>query len=152
MKIAEALMVRADLTKRIASLQYRAGGNTRVQEGDEPNEDPNELAKEAFRLMQEFEELVERINRTNTLGQISSGETITAAMAARDRMQRQHAFLEHVISSAMGTSDYYSNREVRWTTTVNVAGLQKQADDVSRKLRELNTEIQQANWNVDLVE
>jgi chaperonin cofactor prefoldin len=35
---------------------------------------------------------------------------------------------------------------------MKVDGLEKQADDISTKLRELNTSIQAANWASDLPE
>jgi chaperonin cofactor prefoldin len=35
---------------------------------------------------------------------------------------------------------------------MKVDGLEKQADDISKKLRELNTSIQAANWASDLPE
>lgn len=40
MKLAEALMVRSDLQKKLYSLQSRLNKNVLVQEGDEPSEDP----------------------------------------------------------------------------------------------------------------
>jgi hypothetical protein len=35
---------------------------------------------------------------------------------------------------------------------MNVAGLQKQADDVAKLLRETNALIQEANWKAELTE
>jgi len=46
MKLAEALHLRADLQKRIAQLGDRLNNNARVQEGDEPAEDPAVLLAE----------------------------------------------------------------------------------------------------------
>lgn len=48
MKLAEALLLRADLQKKLASLKARIGQFTRVQEGDAPAEDPNALISEAL--------------------------------------------------------------------------------------------------------
>ncbi len=44
MKLAEALQLRADIQKKLASLRERIKQNTVVQEGENPSEDPNELS------------------------------------------------------------------------------------------------------------
>ena len=43
MKLAEALSIRKDLQKRIQQLETRIRSNMKVQEDEEPLEDPNEL-------------------------------------------------------------------------------------------------------------
>ena len=43
MKLAEALSRRKDLQKRIAQLRSRIAANVRVQEGEQPLENPAEL-------------------------------------------------------------------------------------------------------------
>ena len=43
MKLAEALLLRADLQKKVISLKKRIGENAKVQEGDTPSENPVEL-------------------------------------------------------------------------------------------------------------
>lgn len=65
MTLAEALIQRADLKKRIAQLESRMAANVKVQEGDEPAEDIDALIAEYEQLMAGLEELVIRINRTN---------------------------------------------------------------------------------------
>ena len=42
MKLAEALILRADLQKRIDQLRVRLNNNAKVQENDEPSEKPEE--------------------------------------------------------------------------------------------------------------
>ena len=46
MKLAEALILRADLQKRIDQLRVRLNNNAKVQENDEPSEKPEELLNE----------------------------------------------------------------------------------------------------------
>lgn len=50
MKLAEALSIRKDLQKRIQQLGQRIQNNVKVQEGDEPKEQPAELMKELDNL------------------------------------------------------------------------------------------------------
>ena len=44
----------------------------------------------------------------------------------------------------------YSVREIKWISTMDVKSLQKQSEDVSQKLRQLNATIQETNWQIEL--
>jgi len=46
MKLAEALNLRADLQRRVEQLRMRLAQNAKVQEGEEPLEDPKGLLAE----------------------------------------------------------------------------------------------------------
>jgi hypothetical protein len=43
-------------------------------------------------------------------------------------------------------------KEIKWVATVSVANLQKQSDDLSKKIRALNVVIQETNWAVEIAE
>lgn len=58
MKLAEALMERSDLKTRIEQLAARLNENAKVQEGDEPAENPAELLDELNRLYARLERLM----------------------------------------------------------------------------------------------
>jgi hypothetical protein len=45
MKLAEALVLRADTQKKLESLRQRIGKNAIVQEGNKPHEDPSQLTR-----------------------------------------------------------------------------------------------------------
>ena len=51
--------------KALASLKQRINANVLVQDGDEPSEDPPELIKQVFALIQESNQLICRIHLTN---------------------------------------------------------------------------------------
>lgn len=76
MKLAEALSIRADLQNRIDQLKSRLKYSAKVQEGDQPSEDVNELYKELDECLSQFEGIVYRINRTN-MQTAHEGETLT---------------------------------------------------------------------------
>ena len=84
MKLAEALIHRADLKQRLAQLHERIVRNAKHQEGDAPAEDPNVLLEEFERTATEFETLIARINRTNLEAKIDDGPSVTQAIALRD--------------------------------------------------------------------
>lgn len=55
------------------------------------------------------------------------------------------------LNKARQLNQRYSPREIKWLVTIPVKDLQKQADDVSGKIRQVNTRIQSANWQIDLI-
>lgn len=65
MKLAEALAERAEAQRRYFQLKERLSLVARVQEGEEPDEDPAELLAEAEQLMDRLTWLIRRINATN---------------------------------------------------------------------------------------
>ncbi|HEX4516449.1 MAG TPA: DIP1984 family protein [Polyangiaceae bacterium] len=150
MKLAEALLLRADVQKKIASLRDRIIANGVVQEGDKPHENPAELMKQAVGALGDLESLVTKINRANLKTKTARGKTLTEAMAHRDMLAAQHALYIAAIGGSKKEPERYSAREIKWVATLDVAKLQKQADDLAKKLRELNVDIQKANWASDL--
>ena len=126
--------------------------NVVVQDGDQPHEDPDKLLKEAFSVMQEFETLVFRINQSNSTTTLADGRTLTAAIAHRDTLVAKHSLLHHAINHSQKDPDRYSRSEIKWVAMVKVTSLQKQTEDLAKKIRELNVAIQETNWKSDLVE
>ncbi len=152
MKLAEALMLRTEMQTKLASLRTRIAKNAIVQDGDVPHEDPKELLRAAAGLVFDREALVARITATNHAAQLPDGRTINALLARREALTAQHGLLRVAIDGSQKEPDRYSMAEIKWKATVDVSGLQKQSDDLAAKIREVNTLIQQANWQIDLVE
>jgi len=150
MKLAEALLLRADIQKKLASLQARAQRYALVQEGEQPAEDPRAILREVEAVTTELQRLVFAINRTNLRHKIASGESLTEALAKRDSLAHRHRILQIVIDACAKPPDRYGVKENRWVTTVDVAALQADVDRLAKELRELNAAIQEAGWQVDL--
>ena len=149
MKLAEALNQRADLQRRIAQLRERLSNNVKVQEGDEPAEDPKDLFKELAVCLNDLENIIVRINRTNQ-DTVWEGKTLTEMIAGKDVLSLHLSVLRSALDAANVRSDRYSRNEIKFVRTVDVNDLQKQVDDRSRDLRELDSKLQQANWMTDL--
>ena len=149
MKLAEALNQRADLQKRIAQLRERLSNNVKVQEGDEPAEDPKDLFKELAVCLNDLENIIVRINRTNQ-ETVWEGKTLTEMIAGKDVLSLHLSVLRSALDAANVRSDRYSRNEIKFVRTIDVNALQKQVDDRSRDLRELDSKLQQANWMTDL--
>ena len=77
MKLAEALLLRSDLQKKIASLRDRIVANAVVQEGDKPHEAPEQLVKEAFGVLAELETLISKVNTTNLATRLPDGRSVS---------------------------------------------------------------------------
>lgn len=152
MKLAEALLLRADMQKKLASLRERIAANAVVQEGDKPKEDPEKLLREAMGVIHDLENLVYRINECNLFSKLSDGRTLTAAIAERDALAQQHALIQAAIGGTRREPDRYSMREIKWVAIMDVTKLQKQSDDFAKQIRELNGRIQEANWKIELKE
>jgi hypothetical protein len=153
MKLAEGLIQRADDQKRIEQLKSRIVANARVQEGDEPAEDPNVLLAEVERIAADLKELIQRINRTNAATPLEEkGQSIADAIAERDILRLRHGVHAAAADAALIRQDRYSKSEVRFESTMDVAGIRETADDLARAYRELDTRIQEANWRVELMD
>ena len=150
MKLAEALLLRADIQKKLASLQARAQRYVVVQEGEQPAEDPQAILRDVETAAAELQRLVFTINRANLRHKIASGESITEALAKRDSLALRHRILQSVLEVCAKPPDRYGVKEIRWVTTLNAASLQKDVDDLAKQIRELNAAIQEAGWQVDL--
>src|SRR5579884_3375989 len=133
MKLAEALVLRADLQKRIEQLRARLRQSALVQEGEQPPEDPNELLAEATRLTDELAALVVRINRTNLAATLPDGTTLTEAIARRDALQLRYGLIETAAETASNRIDRYGRSEIRKMATVDVAALRKQTERLAQE-------------------
>ena len=152
MKLAEALIQRADHRKRLDQLRERLVRVARVQEGDLPAEDPAALLAEVERTAAGLTRLIQRINRTNSTTALDDGRTIADAIAERDTLQLRHAIVTSLIQAAIIKQDRFTKSEVRFHSTVDVVTLQRQADNLAQAYRELDTKIQAANWLVEVID
>ena len=149
MKLAQALILRADTQKRIEQLKVRLLSNAKTQENESPSEDPKLLLKELDKLTSEL--FICSINLTNSSAKFD-GMSLTEMIAKKDALVLKANVLREFATSASQKVDLYSNSEIKILSTVDVAALQKQVDALSKEIRELEMKLQEANWTVDLVE
>ena len=149
MKLAEALILRADIQKNIAQLRERLMLNAKVQEGDSPAENREELMTALAARTTAFIDLVRRINRTNAMP-LADGVRIADLLAERDALTTQAKILREFLKEASAKTDRYSAKEIAIMSTVNVADKQKETDLLAKRIRELDTRIQGLNWTTEL--
>ncbi|WP_148821558.1 DIP1984 family protein [Campylobacter concisus] len=151
MKLAQALILRADTQKRLEQLKGRLLDNAKMQENERPSEDPKLLLKELDRLSDELFRLILAINLTNSSAKFE-GASLTEMIAKKDTLSQKVSVLRDFAKSASQKVDLYSNSEIKILSSIDVAMLQKQIDELSKEIRELDMKLQEANWQVDLVE
>lgn len=150
MSLAEALQTRAEMKTRIAQLHSRLNDNAKVQEGDSPAEDPLRLIEQLGAECSAYEELIYRINMTNSSTFTENGESLTSLLARRDALSLENSILRDFLQQASQRIDRYSKTEIRILSTVDVAALQKTLDVKAKELRQLDSTIQKLNWNTQL--
>jgi vacuolar-type H+-ATPase subunit I/STV1 len=150
MKLAEALLLRADLQKRVQSISSRLVQGALVQEGVKPAENPKDLLADLNIVLGQLEQTVVRINKANIATKLKDGTTLMEALAHREILKQRHKVLSEVVAASR-PAHRYGQAEIRWIPTMEVHVLQKQMDDLAKSLRELNATIQEAGWltNVD---
>ncbi|MFB2836744.1 DIP1984 family protein [Floridanema evergladense] len=152
MKLSEALILRADCQKRVEQLRQRLMRSAKVQEGEQPPEDPSALLAELETTLRELANLIQRINKTNSLTNLREGVTISDALAQRDILLLRRSVYDSLVNAAALNQNRYSQSEIKYFSTVNITELQAQVDRLSRECRELDTTIQAANWNTELMD
>ncbi len=151
MKLAEALKMRSDLDIRLRQLSDRLSLNSKVQEGDEPSEDPKALLAELDTVTSQMEDLITRINLTNSRTVSKSGETLAALLARRDIAIRKADILRNFLNDASRKTERRTTAEIRIISTVDVRALRKEVDRLSALARNTDNTIQELNWTTDLI-
>jgi hypothetical protein len=155
MKLAEALLLRADRNRTLEQLKQRIQVSARYQEGEEPPEDARELVSMASTVLTELESLIRDINRTNSNTVMADGRTLTDALAERDVLRLRYSVLKVSADAASGAQQQVgfmraTRSELKLMSDLDVRGLRQQASDVARRVRELDARVQEVNWTTEL--
>lgn len=152
MKLAEALVLRADCQRKVAQLKQRLERVMKVQEGEQPAEQPDVLMTELEKTLDELVVWVKKINKTNSLSPFDQDKSLTDALAERDGLMQQRNILHDLLEAAAIKQERFSRSEVKFYRTMDVNTLQKNADELSRRYRELDFRVQEKNWSTELME
>lgn len=153
MKLAEALLERKRVKEEIAALRERAQRDSRVQEGDKPAENPEELLSKILELVDRLRRLTTAVNKTNMAVKLPYGQVLMEAVVERDVLKLLHETAKGVAETAVGTHEWRVTRsEIKFAPTIDVAAWRHRADEYAKRYRELDAAIQAANWTNDLIE
>lgn len=150
MLLAEALIERADIQRKIEVLRKRMVVNAKTQEGVKPNETIDDLLGELNDLTTKWEYLVAHINHTNEVTVVEDGKTVSSLIAKKDAMAKKLALLGDLRNAGSQITERYSRTEIRMLPTFHVATLQKEIDVLAKELRVLDTKLQATNWTTEL--
>lgn len=151
MRLASALSERADLQARLSDLSTRLDLNAKVQEGEEPCEQPEALLEEMERTFGRLERLIAEINLTNSRT-VRDGKTITELLAHRDCLKSKTDIMREFLEHASDKVSRLSHSEIKIKSTVSVAEVRKKVDLLAKELRETDELIQELNWTTELLE
>ncbi len=152
MKLSEALIERADRQKRIEQLRQRLMRSAKVQDGEQPPENPQTLLAEVTDAIAELSNLIQRINRTNARTNFDEENTISDVLARRDMLLLERSVIDSLVSTAAVMPTRYGLSEIKIVSTVDIAELQRQSDRLAQQYRELDTQIQATNWETELLD
>lgn len=151
MKLAEALIERADLQRSLEVLRSRLQNNAKVQEGTEPNEDIGELLTEMYNALARLEYLIVHINKTNAATVMKDGGTVAEAIAKKDILAKELSMLTELLRTGSELVNRYTRGEIKVTAAFSVRELQKTVSEKSKELRILDTSLQEVNWLTELL-
>ena len=149
MKLAEALLTRADLQKKIAQLKTRMIQNVKVMDGEEPAESVAELLAEFCEANFALATLIIRIVKTNAHTPFDEG-TIIDTIVWRDFIGTKIKVYRELYEAAISKSERFHLQEIKYIRCVDTAKLQKDINELSQIYRAIDTSLQKVNWNTDL--
>lgn len=142
MKLAEALLPRADLLKKIEHLQNRIRPVLIVSDNKQPQEDPDKLLSQLRKAIQDLEVLVVRINKTNNATKVPGEGYLMEALAKRDSLK----MLSEKLRTIRYSAQINNSGETNLKTTIDIKKLQAEMDQTGRAFREIDSKIQETNW------
>lgn len=148
MKLAEGLLLRADLMKKIEHLQNRIMPVLIVSDDRLPQEDPNKLLAQLRKTIQDLEILIIRINKTNNVTIVEGEGLLMEALAKRDSLKLVSEKLRNIRRSAQ----IFNTGDSNLKTTINIEKLQIEIDQAGRAFREIDSKVQEINWLTFLVD
>ncbi|WP_318640502.1 DIP1984 family protein [Flavobacterium ardleyense] len=148
MKLAEGLLLRADLIKKIEHLQNRIMPVLIVSDDRLPQEDPDKLLAQLRKTIQDLEILIIRINKTNNVTIVEGEGLLMEALAKRDSLKLVSEKLRNIRRSAQ----IFNTGDSNLKTTINIEKLQIEIDQAGRAFREIDSKVQEINWLTFLVD
>jgi len=147
MKLAEAMMQRADLDKKVSILGARLNDIALINKNYALEDEPKHLFEELNKSMKALSELVYRIHVTN-METIDNGTTITAMLTKEEILKMRINTLIRIKESASIDSRF---DKTIYTILINKAELQKELDECKSQLEKLDMKLQQLNWQTELI-
>lgn len=150
MKLAELLIERAELQRRIADLSKRMNRYATVQDGDEPPFEQNKVLNTVDQLHAQLESIIMKINHANNSTEFEDHASLADAIVQRDMFKSRRKIYSDLIDSAQIKEARYSKSEIRFVATIEVENVLRIADELSKSIRIIDSRIQAKNWEVEV--
>jgi len=150
MTLAEALIEKKSLTARVGELQARYVATVIVEEGEEPETPAFEILAKLDAMFARLEYLTVAINKFNNIVKVGD-RSLMEAIAHRDRLRSEVATYRFIIDSIRQRNEQhrYGGSTIRMVVAegVTITDFTKVADDLAQQYRQLDVQIQSANWS-----
>lgn len=150
MKLAELLIERAEIQRRIAQLSSRLNCFATVQEGAEPPIKPDVMLKSVDELHVELEEIIKKINHANSNVYLENEISLADAIIARDILKSRRNVYDNLSKAGQIQDQRYSKKEIRMVSTIDVENIIHVTDELSKNIRLIDSKIQAKNWEVEV--
>lgn len=151
-KLAEALLIKAEYEERLESLRSRLMVSAKVQDGNFPPEDPETLMADVQTCLDTLASLSKRISITQSQTLLVSRQTLADAIVDQEILLKKQSIYQSIIEAGIIPPDTYQGSNMRWLVTVNLAGLNRRIEEMIKEYRLLETEIQKVGWSTELVD
>ena len=152
MKLAQALVDKAALQNKITDLRDRLCANGKIQEGDETAEDLVSLGLELEECLKAHQLASKVIHRMNHLAHMDPNTTIAEGILKKNHLTQIIATYRHILTTCSLKVDRFSRNEIKQVVKIDLAEVRKKIDEAQAEKRRLDLQLQEANWNTDLVE
>lgn len=149
MKIAEALLLKKEYQENISSLKERLYANVKIPVDDVIFEDSESLLEKMLKTEDKLKDLTIKLNHRNLNAETSSGKLLADVIAERQTLMSKKKHLDYIMHK-VNREGYSSRSEGAMKVTLDLNNIQKEINKVAKEYRELNSELQAANWNIDL--
>ena len=150
MKLAELLMNRADLDKKIRSIKARLTQNAKIQEGENSLEDTTDLLNELVECLVEYERVVKLISNTNYQTKVNKTESLLDFILKKEVLGKKHSALTNLYEAATTKEDRYRQSEIKFISNINGKEVQKMISKCAKEYRETDMKIQETNWKTEV--
>ncbi len=144
------MIERRDLLDLILSLERRIRNNIKIQEGDEPSEDPEKLMIEINRLFEKLTNTRKRIDYANISTKVMEDITLNDLIVKQRILKKKHRVISAIVEEASNKQRRYSNTEIKDIVTLDIKKYLKEMDGIAKEIRELDVTLQRLNWEIDV--
>lgn len=156
MKLAEALMRRADLNREYQEIVNRISSNATHEEDDAPEENMNALWYELNTNVTQQQALILNIQRTNLGTDVEfEGQTYSLMdlILLRDAILKEYTGKSHSLIRGGRSRGYFqraSRDDIKFVPTLDQSVVRENLNTLAALRRRVDAAIQQTNWNTDL--